>query len=58
MKFTKGILLAAALVGATALGGCAVYPAAPGYYRPAPVYVAPVVSFGYGGGYYHRRYWR
>lgn len=51
-----------ALVGiAGGLGGCAVYPASPGYaYRGAPgYYAAPAYRpyYGGGGGYYGRPGW-
>lgn len=57
------------LVGLAALGGCAVVPYNSGYYEQPyggpvyaaqPVYVAPVVNFGFGyrsRGYYGPRYY-
>ena len=67
MKKTLLIAMALASVG---LAGCVAVPAydpyygpGPAYgYGPAPVVVAPSVSFGYSGyygrGYYGHRHWR
>ncbi|WP_241754360.1 hypothetical protein [Cupriavidus basilensis] len=58
----RTLMMGLAMVGAAMLGGCAVYPAYPGYgygggevaVAPAPVYAAPpvVVAPGFYGGYY------
>lgn len=65
MRKTTLAVLALALVG---LAGCVAVPAYDPYpyygpaYGPAPVVVAPSVSFGYSGyygrGYYGHRHWR
>lgn len=68
----KTWMMGLVVAGAAMLGGCAVYPAYPGYgagyggevaVAPAPVYAAPAVVvspsyYGYYGGYggYGRRY--
>ena len=60
---TRKLALLAALLAAATVGGCAVYEpyppvayAAPGYYPPPAVVVAPGWG-GYHGG-YHGRPWR
>ncbi|HEX2650107.1 MAG TPA: hypothetical protein VHN19_09250 [Burkholderiales bacterium] len=66
----KKTLLGVLALASVALAGCVAVPAydAPYYgppvaYGPAPVVVAPSVSFGYSRGYYghgyrHYRHWR
>lgn len=64
----KRLIFSLCVLGA--LGGCAVYPAAPGYsyydgygygyVAPGPAYVAPPLYFGLGiwGGGHYRHYYR